>query len=41
MRMANARHYRKHMLDLCCADVEDGGTTLNQNSTGFARQVSV
>ena len=35
MRTANASHYRKHMLDQCWADVEDGGTTLNQYSTNF------
>ena len=43
MRTANARHYRKHMLGQCWADIEDGGTTLNQYSTNFgiARQVSI
>ena len=25
----------KHMLDQCCADVEDSGPTLNQYSTNF------
>ena len=42
MRTADAKHYRKNMLDQCLADVEDGGTTLSQYSTYFGiRQTGV
>ena len=42
MRTADAKHYRKNMLDQCLADVEDGGTTLSQYSTNFGiRQTGV